>query len=174
MKHRALGILSAALLLWFGLSGCQSCSCDTPETDGRDQAARQPQPGPGDLKVVVESPGGPAETGADRPPRQRDNRVVDLSGAPLVEPAMPATKTKAPPATLRITGVMKRMQEERAKAKGVKPKEPVPPPNLADDHLTGQGKPGKKGKLIRGRPRGAKNAPPDKKPARGRKAGTPR
>jgi hypothetical protein len=172
MKHRVLGILTAALILWFGLSGCQSCSCEKPETDGRDQATRQPQPGPGDLRVVVESPGGPAEAGAGGQPRQRDNRAVDLSGAPLVEPAMPDQNTKAPPATMRITGVMKRMQEERAQVKGEEPKEPVPPPNLADDHLPRQGKRGK-GKLVRGRPRGAKNARPEKKPARGRKAGTP-
>ena len=170
MKHGVLGILTAALILWFGLSGCQSCSCEKPETDGRDRAAKQP--GPGDLRVVVESPGGPAEAGAGGPPRQRDNRAVDLSGAPLVEPVMPENKPKAPPATIRITGVMKRMQEERARVKGEKPKEPVPAPNLADDHLTRHGKRGK-GKLVRGRPPGAKNARPEKEPARGPKAGTP-
>lgn len=173
MKHMVFGVLSAALILWFGLSGCQSCSCEMPETDGREKSANQPQPGPGDLRVVVESPGGQAEAGAGGPPQQRADRAVDLSGAPLVEPVMPDEKAKAPPATMRITGVLKRMQEERAQARGEKATEPVPVPNLADDHLPRSGKRGK-GKLIRGRPRGARNALPEKKPARGRKAGTPR
>lgn len=170
MKHRVFGILSAALILWFGLSGCQGCSCGKPETNGREKSAHQPQPGPGDLRVVVESPGGQAEAGG--PPQQRDNRAVDLSGAPLVEPVMPDKKPKAPPATMRITSVLKRMQEERAQARGENSKEPVPVPNLADDNIPRHTKRGK-GKLIRGRPRGARNALPEKKPARGRKAGTP-
>jgi hypothetical protein len=127
MKRGVFGILSAALILWFGLSGCQSCSCEAPETDGRDQAAQPPQPGPGDLRAAVESPGGPAEAAAGGPPRQKDNRAIDLSGMPLVEPVKPTGNSKAPPATLRITGYLKKLQEEERLGKGLEPGVPVPP-----------------------------------------------
>jgi hypothetical protein len=147
MKHGVFGILSAALILWFGLSGCQSCSCEAPETDGRDQAAQQPQPGPGDLRVVVESPGGPAEAAADDPPRQRDNRAVDISGMPLVEPVKPSGKSKAPPATLRITGYLKKLQEEDRLRKGLEPGVPVSPAQPSAK------KGGKKAKLSKKPPR---------------------
>jgi len=166
MKPRVFKILPVALILWFGLSGCQSCSCGKPEADGPDETVQQPRPGPGDLRVVVDNPGGPAEAGADAPPpNQRDNRAVDLSGAPLVEPVMPEKKPKAPPATIRATSVIKKLQDESNRRRGLEVSPTAPPPSSvrSPKRRGGRGKL----RLSKEPPRGVTKARPGKGLTRG-------
>ena len=179
MNMRVLGLLSVVFLFWFGLSGCQSCNCGKEAADEQagagpqEKGTRQPQPEPENQRVSLENYSGPAEGATESQPKKPDTRAVDLSRMPLVEPVELDKKSKAPPATMRITGVMKRLQEEQARRRGSKPKEPAATVPLADDHQPGPKERGK-GKLVRGHPKGARNSLPQKKPRRGTKAGTPR
>ena len=179
MEKRVIGLSSAVFLFWFGLSGCQSCNCGKQAADEQagagpqEEATRQPRPEPENQRVSLENYSGPAEGGIESRPKKPDARAVDLSGMPLVEPVELDKKSKAPPATMRRTGVMKRLQEEQQRRKGSKPQEPAATVPPADDHQPGPKVRGK-GKLVKGRPKGARNSRPQKKPRRGHKAGTPR
>jgi hypothetical protein len=132
MNKRVFGLLSAVFLFWFGLSGCRSCGCGkevAEEQAGagpREERTRQPQPEPENPRESLENYSGPAEGGAGSRPVKPDIRAVDLSGMPPVEPVEMDKERKAPPATIRITGALKRLQEEQKRREGSKPEKPVP------------------------------------------------
>lgn len=178
MKKKVFGLLPAVFLFCFGLSGCQSCNCgeeaaDEQVSSGPHREETRP-PGPESQRVSLEDYSKTAELDPGGEPEKRKSQAVDLSGMPMVEPVKMDGKTKAPPATIRITSVLKRVQEEMERKKGTQSTEPVLaklPPD--DSQLPPSGR-RKKGKLVRKQPKGAKNAPPQRKPGRGTKAGTPR
>ena len=173
MEKRAFWLMSAIVLFVFGVSGCQSCGCGEEATDEQASAGpqrkegRQPQPGREDQRVSLENYEGTPEADRGGQVEKRDVRGVDLSGMPLVEPVETAGKSKAPPATLRITGYLKKLQEEEKRRKGsdpdesistVSPPEEVPPPPRGR---------GKKAKLSKKPPRGVPKARPGKDVRRG-------
>ena len=167
MEKRAFWLMSAIVLFVFGVSGCQSCGCGEEATDEQASAGpqrkegRQPQPGREDQRVSLENYEGTPEADRGGQVEKRDVRGVDLSGMPLVEPVETAGKSKAPPATLRITGYLKKLQEKDKRSKGSEPEEPVstvpPPPRRG----------GKKVKLSKKPPRGVLKARPGKGVRRG-------